>query len=218
MLKAVKSLLSASLIYGLGTVASKFIGFFLLPVFTRYLKPSEYGLFETFNVLFFLLSSIGSLAMDSTMVRFYYDSEDPRYRRLAMSSSLFLTFVAGMVLAGFGFAFSPSINAMLFKGANNISTLHITMLAVVVSVINTVQLALFQAKREPGRYSVLTFIRFLTMYGFSVFFLMKGESVYGLMLAQLIAYLSLGCHWILVCPARFSSHDVSENFKRDVAL
>ncbi|MGA9405764.1 MAG: oligosaccharide flippase family protein [Bacteroidota bacterium] len=188
MLKAVKSLLSASLIYGLGTVASKFVGFFLLPVFTHYLKPSEYGLFETFNVLFFLLSSIGSLAMDSTMVRFYYDSDESRYRRLAMSSSLFLALIAAMILAGFGFAFSPSINAMLFKGANNISTLHITMLAVVVSVINTVQLALFQAKREPGRYSVLTFIRFLAMYGFSVFFLMKGESVYGLMLSQLIAY------------------------------
>ena len=78
MLKAVKSLLSASFVYGLGAVASKFVGFFLLPVFTSYLKPSEYGLFETFNVLFFLLNTVGALGMDTALIRFYYDSKEQR--------------------------------------------------------------------------------------------------------------------------------------------
>ena len=188
MLKAVKSLLSASFVYGLGTIASKFIGFFLLPVFTSYLKPAEYGLFETFNVLFFLLTTIGSLGMDTAMIRFYYDSGEPRYRTLVVSSSLFLTLAAGVILAGIGLAFSPAINAMLFDGVNHINILHVTMLAVVVSIVNTVQLALFQAKRQPGRYSVLTFLRFTMMYGLSVFFLIRGDSVYGLMISQLIAY------------------------------
>ena len=145
MLKAVKSLLSASLVYGLGTIASKFIGFFLLPVFTSYLMPAEYGLFETFNVLFFLLTTIGSLGMDTAMIRFYYDSSEPRYRTLVVSSSLFLALTPGIILAGVGLAFSPAINAMLFDGVNHLNILHVTMLAVVVSVVNTVQLALFQA-------------------------------------------------------------------------
>jgi O-antigen/teichoic acid export membrane protein len=188
MLKAVKSLLSASLVYGLGTIASKFIGFFLLPIFTAYLVPAEYGLFETFNVLFFLLTTIGSLGMDTAMIRFYYDSGEPRYRTLVVSSSLFLALSAGVILAGFGLAFSPTINAMLFDGVNHINILHVTMLAVVVSVVNTVQLALFQAKRQPARYSALTFLRFTLMYGLSVFFLIRGDSVYGLMISQLIAY------------------------------
>ena len=188
MLKAVKSLLSASLVYGLGTIASKFVGFFLLPVFTSYLKPEEYGLFETFNVLFFLLTTIGSLGMDTAMIRFYYDSDEPRHRRLVVSSSLFLALSAGVVLAGLGIAFSPRINAILFDGIDHINILHVTMLAAVVSVVNTVQLALFQAKRQPGRYSILTFLRFTLMYGLSVYFLIRGDSVYGLMVAQLIAY------------------------------
>ena len=45
MLKAIKSLVSATAIYGLGTLVSKFIGLFLLPFFTRALSPAEYGLF-----------------------------------------------------------------------------------------------------------------------------------------------------------------------------
>jgi O-antigen/teichoic acid export membrane protein len=62
------------------------------------------------------------------------------------------------------------------------------MFLVVASTINTVQLALFQTKRQPGRYSILTFIRFVSMYGLSVYFLIQGDGVYGLMLSQLIAY------------------------------
>jgi O-antigen/teichoic acid export membrane protein len=188
MLKAVKSLVSASFVYGLGTVASKFIGFFLLPVFTRYLQPEQYGLFETFNVIFFLLNTIGTLGMDAAMIRFYYDSKEPLHRKLVVSSSLFLALAAGLFLALLGFVFSSSLNAALFKGANNISTLHVTMFLVVASTVNTVQLALFQTKREPGRYSILTFIRFIAMYGLSVLFLVQGDGVYGLMLSQLIAY------------------------------
>jgi O-antigen/teichoic acid export membrane protein len=188
MLKAVKSLVSASFVYGLGTVASKFIGVFLLPVFTSYLKPSEYGLFETFNVLFFLLSTIGALGMDSAMIRFYYDSSEERHRTLVVSSSLFLALAAGAMLAGFGYMLSPVISVTLFSSLTQVNTLHVTMMLVVVSIINTVQLALFQTKREPGRYSILTFLRFIAMYGLSVVFLIQGDGVYGLMLAQLIAY------------------------------
>ncbi|HTR81877.1 MAG TPA: oligosaccharide flippase family protein [Bacteroidota bacterium] len=188
MLKAVKSLVSASFVYGLGTIGSKFIGFFLLPVFTRYLTPSEYGLFETFNVFCFLLSSIGTLAMDTALIRFYYDSTDPQHRSLVVSSALFLTTSAGVILALLGFAFSSQINGALFGSADHVSILHITMFIVVVSIINTIQLALFQAKRNPGRYSILTFFRFTAMYSLSIYFLIKGESVYGLMLAQVIAY------------------------------
>ncbi len=188
MLKAVKSLISASFVYGLGTVASKFIGVFLLPVFTSYLKPSEYGLFETFNVLFFLLSTIGTLGMDSAMIRFYYDSSEERHRTLVVSSSLFIALAAGSILAGFGYMLSPVISSMLFDSVKQVNTLHVTMMLVVASIINTVQLALFQTKRQPGRYSVLTFLRFIAMYGLSVFFLIQGDGVYGLMLSQLIAY------------------------------
>ncbi len=188
MLKAVKSLVSASFVYGLGTIASKFIGFFLLPVFTRYLQPEQYGLFETFNVLFFLLNTIGTLGMDTAMIRFYYDSKDQTHRKLVVSSSLFLALAAGQFLALLGLAFSSSLNDLLFKGADHINTLHVTMFLVVASTINTVQLALFQTKRQPGRYSILTFIRFVSMYGLSVYFLIQGDGVYGLMLSQLIAY------------------------------
>lgn len=188
MLKALKSLLSAAAVYGLGTVLSKFIGFFLLPIFTRALTPAEYGLFETFNILLLLLNAIGTVGMDTAVMRFYFDTEDPLHRRRVASTAFLIALTAGSVLTCAGIVCSPAINSALFSGANHIRILDVTFLAVVCSIVNTVQLALFQTKRQPGRYAVLTFLRFVLMYGLSVWFLLRGDSVFGVMLAQLIAY------------------------------
>lgn len=40
----IRSLTKQTLIYGLGTVATRFITFLLLPVYTNVLSPAEYGL------------------------------------------------------------------------------------------------------------------------------------------------------------------------------
>jgi O-antigen/teichoic acid export membrane protein len=188
MLKALKSLVSAAAVYGLGTVLSKFIGFFLLPIFTRALTPAEYGLFETFNVILLLFTAIGTLGMDTAMMRFYFDSAEPSYRKRVASTAYMFALAAGLLVTSVGMACSPALNSTLFGGTDHIRILHITFLAVAASVVNTIQLALLQTKRQPGRYSFLTFLRFVVMYGLSVWFLLRGDSVYGVMLAQLIGY------------------------------
>ncbi|MBF8248376.1 MAG: hypothetical protein HW374_1176 [Bacteroidetes bacterium] len=188
MLKTVKSLLSAAAIYGLGTVASKFIGLFLLPFFTRALSPSEYGVFETLSVLLFLLTTIGTLGLDSAMLRFYYESNDSNYRRSVVSSAFWLATTAGIALTVAGIALSGPLNDILFRGVLEVSLLQVTMLTVAVSIPNTIQLALFQTKREPGKYSWLTLLRFSVMYGVSIWLLLRGDGVMGIMVAQWIAY------------------------------
>ena len=188
MLKALKSLLSAAAVYGLGTVMSKFIGFFLLPIFTRALTPAEYGLFETFNVILLLFTAIGTLGMDTAMMRFYFDSEEPLFRKRVASTAFLFALTGGLLLTSVGIACSSALNSTLFGEANHIHILHITFLAVAASIVNTIQLALLQTKRQPGRYSLLTFLRFVIMYGLSVWFLLRGDGVLGVMLAQLIGY------------------------------
>ncbi len=43
MLRAMRSLLSDSVVYGLGSAAERLIGFLLLPVYTKYLSTGDYG-------------------------------------------------------------------------------------------------------------------------------------------------------------------------------
>ena len=44
-----------SAVYGLGAVLAKVLGFLLLPVYTRYLGPNDYGVLELLDVSMSLL-------------------------------------------------------------------------------------------------------------------------------------------------------------------
>src|SRR6266511_3542137 len=47
MLERLKELVRHSAIYGLGSIVARVIAVLLLPLYTRYLSPSDYGLIET---------------------------------------------------------------------------------------------------------------------------------------------------------------------------
>ncbi len=55
MRKLLKQLLSESAIYGLSGMASKIVGVFLMPLYTRVLLPSDYGELNLINNTFLLL-------------------------------------------------------------------------------------------------------------------------------------------------------------------
>ena len=60
---SIRSLLSDTVIYGLGDVADRAAGFLLLPIITLLLDPADYGicgLFGTASYILFLFFSMGS--------------------------------------------------------------------------------------------------------------------------------------------------------------
>ena len=54
-----KTFFKNSFIYTIGTVLTRGIGVILLPIYTRYLSPEEFGIVD----LFFILSSIVALTI-----------------------------------------------------------------------------------------------------------------------------------------------------------
>ena len=55
---ALARLAKGSLIYGIGGVLQKFIGFFLLPFFTRALNPEDYGVYALVSLIAMAINGI----------------------------------------------------------------------------------------------------------------------------------------------------------------
>jgi O-antigen/teichoic acid export membrane protein len=96
-----------SAIYGLGGLVSRILAVLLLPLYTRYLSPSDYGKVETLIALTTVLGIALRMGIHSAFFRFYFDSPDPAARRLVVRTSFWFTMamataglVAGLVLAG----------------------------------------------------------------------------------------------------------------------
>ena len=90
----VKQLLGESAIYGLGTVLSRFIGIILLPVLTRMLSQSEYGLLDLLMTISALTFVICELQIISGVSRAYYDSKKVNALQTLIGTSLCLYVLA----------------------------------------------------------------------------------------------------------------------------
>ncbi len=96
-----------SAIYGLGGLVSRFVALLLLPLYTRYLTPADYGAVETLVALAAVLATILRLGIASAFFRFYFDSTDTAHRLRVVRTSFWFTMtmstlglVAGLALAG----------------------------------------------------------------------------------------------------------------------
>jgi O-antigen/teichoic acid export membrane protein len=108
-----------SAIYGLGGLVSRILAVLLLPLYTRYLSPSDYGKVETLIALSTVIGIVLRMGIHSAFFRFYFDSPDPQARRVVLRTSFWFTM--GMATLGLvvGLALAGAISSLLFGSADD---------------------------------------------------------------------------------------------------
>lgn len=80
-----------SVIYGLGGLVSRILAVLLLPLYTHYLSPSDYGQIETLVALVTVLTIVLRFGISSAFFRFYFDADDPASRRAVLRTAFWFT-------------------------------------------------------------------------------------------------------------------------------
>ena len=108
-----------SAIYGLGGLVSRILAVLLLPLYTRYLTPSDYGKVETLIALTTVGGIVLRFGIHSAFFRFYFDSPDPAARRLVLRTSFWFTMA--MATAGLigGLLLAAPISDVLFGSSDD---------------------------------------------------------------------------------------------------
>lgn len=99
MLKDIKTLGKESLIYGLSTVLARLLNFVLLPFYTHYLLPSQYGIVASVFSYIAFLNIIYHYGMDQAYMRYY--SEKEKTFPIALLSLSFTGIIFTLILALF---------------------------------------------------------------------------------------------------------------------
>ncbi|HET6624698.1 MAG TPA: oligosaccharide flippase family protein [Gaiellaceae bacterium] len=107
-----------SAIYGFGGLVQRILAVLLLPVYTRYLSPSDYGIVETLIALTTVLVITLRLGITNAFFRFYFDRPDSEHRRLVLRTSFWFTMAMATLGLVVGAAFSGEISTVLFGSAD----------------------------------------------------------------------------------------------------
>ncbi|MHC5074190.1 MAG: lipopolysaccharide biosynthesis protein [Planctomycetota bacterium] len=68
-----KPLVGQSIIYGIGNMLPAAVGFLLIPIYTRFLTPTDYGILSFASVVSSILTIFFVLGLHGAVVRFHYD-------------------------------------------------------------------------------------------------------------------------------------------------
>ena len=110
----IKRLVRHSAIYGLGGIVSRILAVLLLPLYTRYLRPSDYGAIETLLALSAVLVTVFRLGISSAFFRFYFDATDEAGRTLVVRTSFWFTMASATLALTLGVIFATQISHVLF--------------------------------------------------------------------------------------------------------
>jgi O-antigen/teichoic acid export membrane protein len=152
----------SSSIYTATAFLQKGISFLLLPLYTRYLTPNDYGILAVVTSVnsFFLI--LFMLSLPAAMTRFYFDHQDnPDILKKIWGSILtfilMLSLVFGSILIGVGaYLLKPVIGEIPFR-----PFVALGIGAVVFQPFFSIYLSILQTTEQSLRYGVYSLAQFL---------------------------------------------------------
>jgi len=188
--------------YTAASVVSKVIAVALLPLYTRYLTPADYGAAEVMFAAIVSASIIVRFGTIEALLRFYYkDDEDPA-RVVATSFAALFWFSTAAALIALPFA-GPISEALLDRSAPGLARIAIGGLWVLTMV--EYLLTLFRLEERARAYFVTTILNVLAAIGLTVFLVVgQGEGARGLLLGSYLSGAVVALALIVVHRRRLS--------------
>jgi O-antigen/teichoic acid export membrane protein len=179
-----------SIIYGLSAVVSQLVGFFLIPLYTRYLTPSDYGSLEIFQTTLSILGIVFVMGLTASLFMSYFSSDDDERRRTVVGTVFVFLTGTSLVFLLLLMIFAGSISTLFFGSPQYTLHFRVIFLTSFFDVGVVIALSVLRAREESKKYAAFVLIRFLTAVSLTILFVVGlHRGVLGILEAGLIAAL-----------------------------
>jgi O-antigen/teichoic acid export membrane protein len=172
-----KRLVFNSFNYGLGDLMAQIIGFFLIPIYTRYLSPSDYGIVELTSTLAAFAVPLMKFGLPGSVTRLYYDYRDQENGLKNLVTTVNgllngLAVISGIIILIFLYFFGES----LLHGLDYFPFIVMAIITAGLGANSQLQQKVIQ-NREQSKYAmylklIFTFFSIALAFIFIVFFKM----------------------------------------------
>ncbi|MDO9551435.1 lipopolysaccharide biosynthesis protein [Rhodonellum sp.] len=164
-----KAFFKDSAIYTLPSLVSRGLSFFLFPLYTQVLSPTDYGAFDILVVFGNLITLTVALEISQGVARYYTEEQDPDKKIVYASTSFWFSLVCYFLFMVFSLIFSTTLTGWLlddksWSGIFQLYTLHIFLYGLFCLIQNQ-----FRWEFRSKTYALISIIVTLTTAGVSVY-------------------------------------------------
>jgi O-antigen/teichoic acid export membrane protein len=187
-------------LFALVALLSKGVSFALLPVYTRYLTPAEYGQIELIELSFDVLTMIAGSRLLGGLFRFYYKSDNEDERRAVISTGS-LIICGGYAVVGLAaFIGAPQLAHLCLGDTKYAPLVRIGSLALASQALGTVPLALLRLQARFHIAVAIQVARLAVQVALNVLFLVHFHlGPRAIFLSTLVANVAVGGTTMVIC-------------------
>jgi O-antigen/teichoic acid export membrane protein len=177
-----------SAVYLAGVLATKAVAFIMLPLYTRYLTPADYGTLMLIEITMEVVSIVAGARISSGIFHFFHKAEDQQARRLMLATSQ--TVLSG-AFAGAGllaFLAAPWLSRLLFGSDLSSGLIRIAAVTLALQGAAIVPIAWLQLNARHGAVVRLNLAKLVVQLALNVLLLVGyGLGVAAILWSSLVA-------------------------------
>ena len=183
-------LVKHTLVYGSGVWVGKVIGFVMIPIYTRALKPADYGALELISRTTDVVALVLGMGMASALIRFHAEGKSDKERARIASTAMAFAGGIGLVAAlGLGTLSTP-ISALMFESTGYALCLKLALIAMGAELCAAVPMALLRIHERSAAFTGIVLGRLLVALSLNIYLVViLRMGVLGVMISNLIGVL-----------------------------
>jgi O-antigen/teichoic acid export membrane protein len=188
----IRKIFSDTLVYSIGYFLNRLMPFLLLPVYTYYFSPKEYGTYSLFYVFWMFVVIFYLFGMETSFQKFFIEAKTESEKKSVFSSTIIIILLSSIVFSLLIFFFSAPIAKLITGNAGNAYFVKIISVLLVVDSLARIPMILLNSLQRSKIYTAINLVVMVINVAANLIFIIyfKGgiESVF---YSYLISYVFL---------------------------
>lgn len=160
----IKSIGKESTVYSISNILTRAIGFILIPLYTYFLTPEEYGIISIVTSLIGFISIFYNFGMSSAWTRFYFDFEDhSKEQKVFLGNIILLVFTIGLFSSLIFSFFGKNLFLSFAPGVDFFPFILIAIWASFFFNFFNFQLEMYRIRQLSLKYGIYSLVKFTSI-------------------------------------------------------
>ena len=174
-------------IYGFGGLLIKGASFFLLPLYTHFLTPRDYGIFEVLELSVSLLGMLLNMGITAALLRYYGAAQTEAEKRRIVGSIFLFTLATAAAVLGAGLLSAKRATLLLLGPGVPASYLLLSFTAFLIAYVANVPYTALRAREASGTVVTVDTVTTIGLFALNIYLVAVAKlAVYGMLLGRLI--------------------------------
>lgn len=169
------AMVSDTKVYMFAEILRNSVSLIMLPIYTRFLTPEDYGSVELLSMIIDFASIIFGARATEAVFRFYCTSNSVKEKKDIIASSLFLSFFMGCIGAAFVIALSEPLAIAIFDDAAYQEYIILFSLTMILLPLIGVPFAYIRAMQNSRLYLIFSVVKLVIQVSLNIYFVVYRE-------------------------------------------